>query len=190
MAWVVTALDSKPGQRVGQANHLRRQVALLDVGPDLGIELAQERVDRIRDLVLDVGTHGFPGCRRLRFNSGFAADNPVRHVDVVNHGLGSSSFAHLEVRAEPDAGVPLTSGPVTDPGLLGFGHEQFTAPLLQGPKVELLHQVGNALVHGHHVQDPDVRRHIAGGCRFPVGPCVKQVFSKVNASPEQVAPGV
>jgi hypothetical protein len=34
---------------------------------------------------------------------------------------------------------------------------------LQGPKVELLHQVGNALVHCHQVQDPHVTGQVA--CR-------------------------
>ena len=53
-----------------------------------------------------------------------------------------------------------------------------------------MHQVGNALVHGHHVQDSYVRRHVAGSRRFPVGPCVSQVLGKVDASPEQVAPSV
>ena len=187
-ARVATAGDHDLGRHFRHADGLRAHDPLFDVSTDLGVDLAQDRVHRVGDLGFDVGAHGFVGHRDLGLHSCLGSNDPVGDVGVKDDGLrGGEATGQLEVRAEPDAGITLAHGPVLDGSLLGIVQEQRALVLLQGPKVQLLHQVGNALVHCHQVQDPHVIWQVTCCCRLAIETGVHRRLSEIHAPAKQVA---
>ena len=52
-----------------------------------------------------------------------------------------------------------------------------------------MHQVGDALVHRHQVQDPHVTWQVASNSRFSVAPCGHRGFREIDATAQQTALG-